>query len=520
MGVVSGPAVADVPPGGSFLDDDGSVHEGAIEAIAAVGVTVGCDVLGERFCPDRAVTRAEMATLLVRALGVERREPVRFTDAVGVHRGSIGAAEVEGWFKGCNPPANDLFCPDDVLTRGQAAAVLVRAFGLPAGDGDFSDTSGSVFVGDIAALAAAGVTKGCDPPVNTRFCPGRAVTRGEMATFLTRLLGLTPQTPAPAFQGRIVLDLWNGLVGFGGIATMEGTRDPRTLIADTVGHPLLSPDGMSIAYVDMRRECPPVTSGWWDCYTRIFTTPFDGGSEAQMTPNAITPGSPTWLPGGSSIGFSEIMQSDVDEWTGEWYLSTVATGEPLLVERIAGPYALEPELMGWSWSPDHLAIVDQRPGGSTIVVLNRDGDEVVEIVASGSDLTSPEWSPDGTQLAYVVRSAEDELVISAADGTDTKTVCVAQNMGVPRWSSDGTLLAFAAGDGEESLLGICLADGGGSRVLTEAPDLWSVTWNPDGSSIGFVSRFRAWAVSAAGGEPWPLTPSDTLVASIDWGAGP
>jgi hypothetical protein len=34
MVVLAGAAVAGVPPGGTFVDDDGNIHEGSIEAIA------------------------------------------------------------------------------------------------------------------------------------------------------------------------------------------------------------------------------------------------------------------------------------------------------------------------------------------------------------------------------------------------------------------------------------------------------------------------------------------------------
>jgi hypothetical protein len=54
------------------------------------------------------------------------------------------------------------------------------------GGNRFTDDDGSVFEGDIARLAAAGITRGCDPPANTRFCPGDPVTRGQMAAFLFR----------------------------------------------------------------------------------------------------------------------------------------------------------------------------------------------------------------------------------------------------------------------------------------------------------------------------------------------
>ena len=91
-----------------------------------------------------------------------------------------------GITKGCNPPVNDRFCPDSVVTRGQMAAFLVRALGLTEQlDDPFIDDDGSVFEDDIEKLAAAGITKGCNPGQgNTKFCPEGKVTRGQMAAFL------------------------------------------------------------------------------------------------------------------------------------------------------------------------------------------------------------------------------------------------------------------------------------------------------------------------------------------------
>ena len=96
-----------------------------------------------------------------------------------------------GVTRGCNPPVNDLFCPDDPVTRAQMAAFLVRALGLTEnGHGGFGDVpSGSTFAEDIGRLATAGVTFGCNPPVNDLFCPEDPVTRGQLAAFLRRALG-------------------------------------------------------------------------------------------------------------------------------------------------------------------------------------------------------------------------------------------------------------------------------------------------------------------------------------------
>jgi hypothetical protein len=114
---------------------------------------------------------------------------VRFDDVPDSH---LFSADIDwladaGITKGCNPPDNTRFCPDDNVTRGQMAAFLVRALNLTdTGTTDFTDDDTSIFETDIEKLAAAGITRGCNPPDNTRFCPDDNVTRGQMAAFLHR----------------------------------------------------------------------------------------------------------------------------------------------------------------------------------------------------------------------------------------------------------------------------------------------------------------------------------------------
>jgi hypothetical protein len=201
--VVSGSiAVAEeLPPGGSFIDDDGNIHEGNIEAIAVEGITKGCNPpTNDRYCPDRSVTRGQMAAFLSRALELSGTSTEFFTD-VGdsVFEADINKLAAAGITRGCNPPKNDRYCPDAKVTRGQMAAFLVRGFGYTdAGDGDlFIDDDTSIFEADIDRLGTAGVTKGCNPPDNTKFCPENIVRRDQMASFLARALSFTPIVPPP-----------------------------------------------------------------------------------------------------------------------------------------------------------------------------------------------------------------------------------------------------------------------------------------------------------------------------------
>ena len=177
----------------AFVDDNGHTFEADIEWMAGEGITKGCNPpTNDMFCPDSTVTRGQMAAFLVRALDLTDSLPDPFSDDDdSIFESDIEKLAAAGITRGCNPPLNDRFCPDKKVTRGQMAAFLVRAIGyVDDGGGDlFDDDDDSVFEGDIDRLGTAGVTRGCNPPANTNYCPDKVVTRGQMAAFLHRALG-------------------------------------------------------------------------------------------------------------------------------------------------------------------------------------------------------------------------------------------------------------------------------------------------------------------------------------------
>jgi hypothetical protein len=178
---------------GRFIDDDDSVHEDDITLLATTSVTRGCNPpANTRFCPDDEVTRGQMAAFLVRALDLEPSgdDDVFTDDDDSEFEDDIDSLAAARITRGCDPPANTRFCPDDEVTRGQMAAFLVRALNLPPPSEDdvFTDDDNSVFEDDINRLAAAGITRGCGPPGGTLFCPDDNVTRAQMASFLVRSL--------------------------------------------------------------------------------------------------------------------------------------------------------------------------------------------------------------------------------------------------------------------------------------------------------------------------------------------
>lgn len=171
-----------------YRDDDASVHEDAIIAIADAEITQGCsDFFDWWFCPEDSVTRDQMASFIARALDLPDSETDHFADDNGnTHEASINALADAGITLGCGALA---YCPRLPITRAEMAAFLARALDLPGTETDhFADVSGHRHEDAINAIAEAGITLGCRDGV---FCPNDSVVRGQMASFLTRAF-LTP----------------------------------------------------------------------------------------------------------------------------------------------------------------------------------------------------------------------------------------------------------------------------------------------------------------------------------------
>ncbi len=165
-----------------FTDADMSKFYADILWLTRERITVGCG--SARFCPNGLVTRGQMATFLVRALDLPSASRDYFRDDEGsTHESRINAVAQAGITVGCGPGR---FCPNGLVTRAQMATFLVRALDLPSTSRDhFRDDNSSTHEARINALAESGITHGCGP---STFCPNGRVTRGQMAAFLHRAI--------------------------------------------------------------------------------------------------------------------------------------------------------------------------------------------------------------------------------------------------------------------------------------------------------------------------------------------
>ena len=185
---------------GTFRDDEGSVHEPAIEQIAEEGITRGCDDRGN-FCPNQSITRRQMSAFLYRAViegtGAPAPPPsgIEFTD---VPAGAWYSAYAD-WVTsiGAFSAPGGMFNPGGVVTRADMAVMLVAAFShlqvVEEVEGLFTDVSGlsNNVLRAIEGLYHAEITLGCDTDP-LRYCPNEPVTRAQMASFFVRAENTAP----------------------------------------------------------------------------------------------------------------------------------------------------------------------------------------------------------------------------------------------------------------------------------------------------------------------------------------
>ena len=197
------PSPSPLPSPKTFADVPADYWANAqIGQFAARGITTGCgdDGQGRRlYCPERGVTRAEMATFITRTLGQDKAVPPTTPTFADVPTDYWAYTQIEAFARlgittgcGLDELGRRIFCPDRGVTRAEMAAFLDRAKvqgELAPGAPTFADVpTGYWAYGWIERFFTLGVTTGCGTDDQGRkvYCPDRGVTRAEMAVFIIR----------------------------------------------------------------------------------------------------------------------------------------------------------------------------------------------------------------------------------------------------------------------------------------------------------------------------------------------
>ncbi len=123
-------------PGISFGDIAGSPNREAIEALAAREIINGMG--DDSFAPEATMTRAQYATIVVKALGLTPKANGKFTDVASDkwYAPYIGTANAYGIVNGVSDTE---FNPEGTITRQEAALMTVRAAKLCGLDTEISE---------------------------------------------------------------------------------------------------------------------------------------------------------------------------------------------------------------------------------------------------------------------------------------------------------------------------------------------------------------------------------------------
>ena len=181
----------------------------------------------------------------------------------------------------------------------------------------------------------------------------------------------------------------------------------------------------------------------------------------------------------------------------------------------------------WSADGTRIAFDSDRDGDWEIYVMGADGSDVRQLTFNGVDDFSPSFSPDGTRIAFSSeRSGDWEIWTMAVDGTDpTQLTASPGRDSEAAWSPDGSQIAFESGRAGNPDIWVMNADGTGQANLTRHPaDDWWPSWSPGGGLLMFerwgpgTSEVYAMAADGSGVRNLTLTPGSidrTAVLSPD-----
>jgi len=134
---------------------------------------------------------------------------------------------------------------------------------------------------------------------------------------------------------------------------------------------------------------------------------------------------------------------------------------------------------------------DEPNVSAEIYVVNADGTGLINLTNHASDDTRPDWSPDGTLIAFQSnRHGNPEIYVMHADGSDgTNPRRLTVSPGpdaAPDWSPDGLRIAFQSSRNGNAEIYVMNADGTlPTRLTNFAGADAKPSWSPNGKMIAF-----------------------------------
>lgn len=143
-----------------------------------------------------------------------------------------------------------------------------------------------------------------------------------------------------------------------------------------------------------------------------------------------------------------------------------------------------------------IAFVSDRAGLPQIFLVNIDGSGLVQLTSLNEGACQPEWSPDGTSMAFIspcggnneMYEGASIFVLTIESGNTNQISTLGSGDYDPAWSPDGSQLAFTSlQTGRPQIFIFDFETGEAQRLMNRTMVNYMPIWSPDGNQIVFVT---------------------------------